>query len=203
MNNRIALALYLMATTSAFSQSSTLVLKAGQSINLPANQKMTITSLKLYAQAVEYGSLHIQGYQDYWLSSSPISTRIGTLTLNGAAIAPDCAGMVIVGPATVSVSNFTPVTSTTVAGDNSKTILVNRVRANTNDDPFVSFLVESTNAANAVPNNAIVIPASASGSVNIQLETSTDMINWSPVNPGSFNTNNSANRFFRVRALTE
>jgi len=49
------------------------------------------------------------------------------------------------------------------------------------------------------PSNAIVIPSSPSGSVNVVLESSTDLINWSAAIPGSFGSN-TEKRFFRVRA---
>jgi len=44
-----------------------------------------------------------------------------------------------------------------------------------------------------------VIPENSSGNVDIILEQSTDLINWSAVNPGSFPPS-TAKRFFRVRS---
>lgn len=49
---------------------------------------------------------------------------------------------------------------------------------------------------------ATVIPENASGNVSIILEQSTDLINWTPVNPGSFPPATSK-RFFRVRSEEE
>jgi hypothetical protein len=46
---------------------------------------------------------------------------------------------------------------------------------------------------------ATVIPENSSGNVDIILEQSTDLINWSAVNPGSFPPS-TAKRFFRVRS---
>jgi hypothetical protein len=46
---------------------------------------------------------------------------------------------------------------------------------------------------------ATVIPENSSGNVSIILEQSTDLINWSAVNPGSFPPS-TAKRFFRVRS---
>ncbi len=46
---------------------------------------------------------------------------------------------------------------------------------------------------------ATVIPENSPGNVNIILEQSTDLINWSAVNPGSF-APSASKRFFRVRA---
>ena len=50
-----------------------------------------------------------------------------------------------------------------------------------------------------VPNTGVVIPADSSGPVNIILESSVDLINWIPADPGTYGTTTS-NRFFRVRA---
>jgi len=46
---------------------------------------------------------------------------------------------------------------------------------------------------------ATVIPENSSGNVDIILEQSTDLINWTAVNPGSFPPS-TAKRFFRVRS---
>ena len=49
------------------------------------------------------------------------------------------------------------------------------------------------------PNTGVVIPADSSGPVNIILESSVDLINWIPSDPGTYGTT-TTNRFFRVRA---
>ena len=46
---------------------------------------------------------------------------------------------------------------------------------------------------------ATVIPENTSKNVDIILEQSTDLVNWSPTNPGNFKPN-AKKRFFRVRA---
>ena len=46
---------------------------------------------------------------------------------------------------------------------------------------------------------ATVIPENSSGNVDIILEQSTDLINWTAVNPGTFPPS-TAKRFFRVRS---
>jgi hypothetical protein len=51
-----------------------------------------------------------------------------------------------------------------------------------------------------IPLNTVVIPTDASGPVDIILESSTDLVNWTPALPGSYATSNSE-RFFRVRAV--
>lgn len=55
--------------------------------------------------------------------------------------------------------------------------------------------------SNYVPADAIVIPASATGNVQIILESSTDLLNWTAANPGTYSAASAMNRFFRVRAV--
>jgi len=54
--------------------------------------------------------------------------------------------------------------------------------------------------SNYVPADAIVIPASATGSVQIILESSPDLVNWTAANPGTYGASAGTNRFFGVRA---
>jgi hypothetical protein len=54
--------------------------------------------------------------------------------------------------------------------------------------------------SNYVPADAIVIPASASGNVQIILESSPDLVNWTAASPGTYGASAGTNRFFRVRA---
>lgn len=51
-----------------------------------------------------------------------------------------------------------------------------------------------------IPANAVVIPTDATGGVEVILESSADMVKWTPALPGTYG-NTSANRFFRVRAV--
>lgn len=55
----------------------------------------------------------------------------------------------------------------------------------------------------SIPNNAVVIPTSYNGSFDIILETSGDLVNWTPALPGEYNTASSSGRFFRVRAINK
>lgn len=59
-----------------------------------------------------------------------------------------------------------------------------------------------TVAGTTVPSTAVVIPADASGPVNIILESSTDLLTWTPASPGSYGSS-TAKRFFRVRAVSQ
>jgi len=58
----------------------------------------------------------------------------------------------------------------------------------------------ATVVSNYVPADAIVIPASSTGNVQIILESSTDLLNWTAASPGTYGPSAAANRFFRVRA---
>ena len=55
--------------------------------------------------------------------------------------------------------------------------------------------------SNYVPADAIVIPTSATGNVQIILESSTDLLNWTAASPGTYGASSATNRFFRVRAI--
>ena len=55
--------------------------------------------------------------------------------------------------------------------------------------------------SNYIPADAIVIPASATGSVQVILESSPDLVNWTAASPGIYGASAGTNRFFRVRAV--
>lgn len=50
------------------------------------------------------------------------------------------------------------------------------------------------------PSNAIVIPTDAGGPVDIVLESSTNLVDWVQVLPGTYGTSSQL-RYFRVRAV--
>jgi hypothetical protein len=64
----------------------------------------------------------------------------------------------------------------------------------------VPFRITNSTAVSTTPSNAVVIPTNTAGNVQIILESSTDLVNWTAANPGSYSSSGS-NRFFRVRAL--
>lgn len=49
---------------------------------------------------------------------------------------------------------------------------------------------------------SVVIPEDAAGPVTIALESSTDLVNWTAANPGTYGTS-TVKRFFRVRAINQ
>ena len=60
-----------------------------------------------------------------------------------------------------------------------------------------------TVVSNYIPADAVVIPASATGNVQIILESSPDLVNWTAANPGIYGASAATNRFFRVRAVAQ
>lgn len=80
----------------------------------------------------------------------------------------------------------------------------------TNPPPTYSAIVvyrltdNPDNGAQQSPFNgsAVVIPEDASGPVEIILESSTDLVNWTAANPGTYGSS-TEKRFFRVRAVIQ
>lgn len=52
------------------------------------------------------------------------------------------------------------------------------------------------------PSNAAVIPEDAIGQYQVLLESSTDMVTWTPANPGTY-SGNVEKRFFRTRIVKQ
>jgi hypothetical protein len=74
-----------------------------------------------------------------------------------------------------------------------------RMRATGTPNPGMCTLEITKPSSSFVPVNTVVIPNDNGSSVNIILEQSADMINWTAANPGTYGSS-SAKRFFRVRA---
>lgn len=60
----------------------------------------------------------------------------------------------------------------------------------------------TTKDGSMVPGGTIVIPNDHRGAVNIHLECSADMVNWTNAPPGLYETS-STNRFFRIRGVRQ
>lgn len=90
----------------------------------------------------------------------------------------------LVGPATIAVADM--------AGSNSPVLGIR----------VVSTVQSSTTVATAggVPSTAVVVPSDAAGSVQVVMESSTDLITWTGASPGSYGSSTSK-RFFRLRAI--
>ena len=63
-------------------------------------------------------------------------------------------------------------------------------------------LKDNSSTTETVPTSAVVIPTDATGPVNVILESSTDLVNWTQANPGTYGAS-TTKRFFRVRAVNQ
>ena len=64
------------------------------------------------------------------------------------------------------------------------------------DDPFQATNIQGAN----ISSTSVVVPANATGDVDVLLEQSNDMITWTQCLPGTYNAS-TQKRFFRVRAV--
>ena len=60
----------------------------------------------------------------------------------------------------------------------------------------------SGGSASNLPSNTVVIPTDASGPVEIIMESSKDLVNWTRAEPGTYGAD-TPKRFFRVRAVVK
>ena len=63
-------------------------------------------------------------------------------------------------------------------------------------------LRDNTSTTTTTPTSAVVIPTDATGPVDVILESSTDLVNWTQANPGTYGAS-TTKRFFRVRAVNQ
>lgn len=66
----------------------------------------------------------------------------------------------------------------------------------------LTFTITTPTVQSAIPANAVVIPTDATGPVQIVLESSSDLVNWTSSLPGTYGSTYT-NRFFRVRAIAQ
>ena len=59
-----------------------------------------------------------------------------------------------------------------------------------------------SNSSPSLPSNTVVIPTDASGPVEIVMESSKDLVNWTRAEPGTYGTD-TPKRFFRIRAVVK
>jgi hypothetical protein len=69
---------------------------------------------------------------------------------------------------------------------------------------FVYDLQKTTTSASSpsLPSNTVVIPTDASGPVEIVMESSKDLVNWTRAEPGTYGAD-TPKRFFRIRAVVK
>jgi hypothetical protein len=60
----------------------------------------------------------------------------------------------------------------------------------------------TSNSSPSLPSNTVVIPTDASGPVEIVMESSKDLVNWTRAEPGTYGTD-TPKRFFRIRAVVK
>ena len=61
---------------------------------------------------------------------------------------------------------------------------------------------DSSNSSSSLPSNTVVIPTDASGPVEIVMESSKDLVNWTRAEQGTYGTD-TPKRFFRIRAVVK
>ena len=78
------------------------------------------------------------------------------------------------------------------------------VRGNHGSFVFVYDLQKTTTSASSpsLPSNTVVIPTDASGPVEIVMESSKDLVNWTRAEPGTYGAD-TPKRFFRIRAVVK
>jgi hypothetical protein len=60
----------------------------------------------------------------------------------------------------------------------------------------------TSSSSPSLPSNTVVIPTDASGPVEIVMESSKDLVNWTRAEPGTYGTD-TPKRFFRIRAVVK
>jgi hypothetical protein len=175
---------FFVAATKAMAQTQTVTLTATNglpsSYNCSTNQIITVNSFigtRLDGSGVASISFN-NGLQSqiksysYGLNSSTYSSQ------GGVALA-------FTGNAV-----FTGVTNISVA-----TVSSGAVAA-------LTFTITTPTVQSSIAANAVVIPTDATGPVQIVLESSSDLVNWTSSLPGTYGSTYT-NRFFRVRAIAQ
>ncbi len=80
---------------------------------------------------------------------------------------------------------------------------------NNNQAPRLVFIYDHlktintiSNTSPSLPSNTVVIPTDASGPVEIVMESSKDLVNWTRAEPGTYGAD-TPKRFFRIRAVVK
>ena len=148
-----------------------------------------VTAKILYA--TDYASI-VSGFTATPTGTGYLIIQVNGLSFQSPANVVEGSGAYIIGPATITLEAVESVQSqggAMTGQDNALcTISTNQVNQST------------TAVSNYIPADAIVIPASATGSVQIILESSPDLVNWTAASPGTYGASAGTNRFFRVRA---
>ena len=116
-------------------------------------------------------------YAYLWTSAQHITTIMLSLPQATNTLSVGV-GLIIAGPATITLNSGILNTALSIC----------------------TIQTSPASALTFTPSSSVVIPNDGAGPVTIVLESSTDLINWTAANPGTYGTS-STNRFFRVRAL--
>ena len=181
----IFLAILFIFAISAMAQTQTVTLTAtnGQpsSFNCTTNQIITINSFiqnSVFANAGE-ADIFFNNGQSLPIYSYNYGVQIKQSIGTGSMAAVFAGGAVFTG-----VTNITVLTG-----------FIGTVAA-------LTFTVTTPTAQSSVPANSVVIPTDATGPVQIVLESSGDLVNWTSSLPGTYGSTYT-NRFFRVRAIAQ
>ena len=194
------------------------IISPNNSYQLPSGYRATITGSKLYLDCVEYTERVSSGSSStssVVRTSSPAKIQIGRFSVVGMPsphyLQPDT-GMIIDGPAGLKISYTRPEQFGTVNGgyngSENYTLFFQRNFADPDfsvTTPYVAIKIEPTpnySSSSVTPINTVVIPENSTGSVNVILESSTDLVNWATALPGSYDPN-TTKRFFRLRAVAQ
>jgi hypothetical protein len=175
MKIKIATALFLtnfilLSPDSATADTVTLAVGAGY----PTTQTFQVPSNTVAQITYSYLWNNAQHINAILVSMPQATNALSVGVANGQ---PNQA--IIAGPATITL------TSTNGASNNSLSVC--------------TIQTSPASALTFTPSSSVVIPNDGAGPVTIILESSTDLINWTAANPGTYGTT-SSNRFFRVRA---
>jgi hypothetical protein len=117
--------------------------------------------------------LHLSSYGDLRLAIGTTNAGDTNVTFSVSIYQGD--SPVVVGPAVVLYTGL-------LGSPMFTTLKIAR-----NDEPFV-------------PNGAVLVPADTAGPVNVIMESSTNLVTWTPALPGTYGST-SMNQYFRVRAV--
>lgn len=194
MKTIFGLSLVLFVAATAHAQTVTLIASGNQGYNgsqqitVASNQTATVKYWAFYGQPMQAGSGNrasagLEFEFNDGQTQLPISTNYATL---GGIQNPFASSLpVITGPCTITLSAYQQINSVWQYVISTATIC----------------LSPDTNAV-VSPSGVAVVPTDANGSVNVVMESSQDLLNWSPSYPGMYGAG-TTNRFFRVRAIKQ
>jgi len=183
---------YLRADTATLAISATASIPAGayngsasNSTQIVIQTNVAVKILHLYESSVGNGSSW-SGHGNLTIQVNGFNFVYTEASLNGAGNNMPF----IIGPATLILTAQAIVSSATGLAATCKDNIICTISTNQSVQCNTNYFI---------PNTGVVIPADAGGPVNIILESSVDLINWIPADPGTYGTT-TTNRFFRVRA---